>query len=79
MWAKLKAPYHTCWMSRYPGLKAFISEHASSYKHLQLQPFAQPPTITILRGEFDVVEVVDITESATVVDIVRLLLHKGIH
>jgi hypothetical protein len=79
LWGKLKAPYHTCWMSRYPGLKAFISEQASAYQKLTLQPFAQPPSLTILRGEFDVVEVVDIPESATVADIVRLLLDKGIH
>lgn len=78
VWARLKAPYHTCWIQRYPGLKAFLALHSSQYVNLKVEAYAQAPTLTIMSQEWDVVETIPIDEGISRVDMLKLLQRKGI-
>ncbi len=77
-WAKLKAPYHTCQIRQFPGLREFISEHSGQYANLKVMPYVQAPTISIMSGDWDVVEVFEVRESTSRVDIIKYLHSRGI-
>jgi hypothetical protein len=77
--ARLKAPYHSCLIKQYPGLREFISDSSGQYSALELAPYSQPPSIIVmpLDGD-DVVTVLHITAETTAQQVAMMLSEWGV-